>query len=229
MQLSNFNVIENTYDIVIMNGELHSPHDYSTRIDIQNDSRAIIIAPRANDIINLYCIHCSEESIEQTIIANFYEPNAQVNILGLYQGDDKQVFKITTQMNHATPHCTSKQIWKGVLKGHAKAVFDAKIIVQPQAQKTVAHLSNRNLLLSKTAEINTKPALEIYADDVKCSHGATIGCLDENALFYLRSRGISDSNARELLVQAFVNEIIDAISDESIKRYIQSKVSADVL
>lgn len=143
------------------------------------------------------------------IDVDFKESNATVDIHGLYQLTEKQTVDIQSTMNHFVPHCESKQIWRGVLRDSAKAKFDGKIIVHPDAQKTMANLSNKNLLLSKTAEVNTKPTLEIYADDVRCTHGATVGFLDHQALFYLRSRGIEESEARQMLVDAFVAEIAD--------------------
>src|SRR3989338_2288976 len=146
-----------------------------------------------------------------TININFNYENASVDIFGLYQIKNKQSVEIKTEINHFVPHCNSKQIWRGVLHDFAKANFEGKIIVAKDAQKTDAQLSNKNLLLSKSAEINTKPILEIYADDVKCSHGATVGFLDNEALFYLRSRGISENTAHEILVQGFINEVIHVI------------------
>jgi Fe-S cluster assembly protein SufD len=101
-------------------------------------------------------------------------------------------------------------------------VFNGKINVN--AQKSVAHLINRNLLLSQTAQVDTKPELEIYKDDVKCSHGATIGCLDPNAIFYLRSRGIDQQQAEQLLIEGFTLEVLAQLQDESLKKYIQSVV-----
>ncbi len=142
-----------------------------------------------------------------TIEVNFSAINAVLHIYGLYQLRDNQFADIKTTINHLVPQCESKQIWRGVLEDASKAIFEGKIIVHPNAQKTNAQLSNKNLLLSDNADINTKPTLEIYADDVKCSHGATVGFLDQDALFYLRSRGIDENRAREILVQAFIDEI----------------------
>lgn len=145
------------------------------------------------------------------IDVDFKQLQATVDIRGLYQLNEKQSVDIQTTMNHFVPHCESQQIWKGVLRDSAKARFDGKIIVHPNAQKTVANLSNKNLLLSKTTEVNTKPTLEIYADDVRCTHGATVGFLDNQALFYLRSRGIEKSEAHQMLVDAFVAEVTETI------------------
>ena len=117
----------------------------------------------------------------------------------------------TTRITHAAPHGTSREVYKSVIAGQARGVFQGKILVEQNAQKTDSHQLSRALLLSDQAEMDAKPELEIYADDVKCSHGTTIGDLDDDALFYLRSRGLNESEARALLIEAFVNELIDEI------------------
>ena len=115
------------------------------------------------------------------------------------------------------PHCTSNQLFKGILDDDATGSFNGKIHVSKDAQKTQAYQKNNNILLSPAARMNTKPHLEIYADDVKCSHGATIGQLDREAMFYLRSRGIGEKEARHLLMYAFANEIVSKIPDQPVK------------
>lgn len=166
------------------------------------------LLPPKNTFIQLLFIFDNEVCAKKyKIDVNFKQLNAGVNIRGLYQLNEKQSISVQTTMNHLVPHCESNQVWRGVLSDAAKAEFDGKIIVHPDAQKTIANLSNKNLLLSKKAEVNTKPTLEIYADDVRCMHGATVGFLDHQALFYLRSRGIEKSEARQMLVDAFVSEI----------------------
>ena len=118
-------------------------------------------------------------------------------------------------VEHASPHCESRQFYNGILDGQAHGVFHGRIIVHKDAQKTDAKQTNRNLLLSDDAQIDTKPQLEIYADDVKCTHGATIGQIEENALFYLRSRGIDEPSARKLLLLAFANECLDRMKEDA--------------
>jgi Fe-S cluster assembly protein SufD len=139
------------------------------------------------------------------------EEGAECELRGLFLGSGSRLVDNHTAVDHAVPHCTSRELYKGVLSGRSKGVFRGRVVVRPDAQKTDATQSNPNLLLGDRAEIDTKPQLEIYADDVKCSHGATVGQLDEDALFYLRSRGIGQDDARELLVRAFANEIIEAL------------------
>lgn len=141
---------------------------------------------------------------------------SQCDLQGIYIAKGKQHTDHYTCINHAVPHCYSHELYRGILMDKSRAVFNGKVIVQPDAQQTRAEQANHNLLLSSEAEIDTKPELEIYADDVQCTHGATVGQIDENALFYLKSRGIIDSIARQMLMQAFANEIISNISDDTI-------------
>jgi Fe-S cluster assembly protein SufD len=130
-------------------------------------------------------------------------------INGLFVGEGRQHLDNYMYVEHAKPHCSSRQFYNGILDGHAHGVFHGRIVVHKDAQKTDAKQTNRNLLLSDDAQIDTKPQLEIYADDVKCTHGATIGQIEENALFYLQSRGIDELSARRLLLLAFASECLD--------------------
>jgi Fe-S cluster assembly protein SufD len=132
---------------------------------------------------------------------------------------------ITLVVDHAVPSCESRETVKAVLDGEARGVFQAKVIVRPGAQKTDGRQLANGLLLSETAEFDAKPELEIYADDVKCNHGATSGALDDDMLFYLRSRGIPEAEAKSLLVLAFVGEIIDQISDEELHATLMARAS----
>ena len=136
---------------------------------------------------------------------------------GLYLGDGRRVVDNHTSIDHAMPYCNSHEIYKGILDGHSRGVFNGKIFVRQDAQKTDAKQTNRTLLLSEGAQINTKPQLEIFADDVKCTHGATVGQLNENQLFYLRARGIPLEDARALLVYAFAGEIVSRIKVEPVR------------
>jgi Fe-S cluster assembly protein SufD len=145
--------------------------------------------------------------------------NVASNMFGLYMIDGKSHVDNHTIADHLAPHSLSNELYKGILDENATGVFNGKIYVRQDAQKTNAYQQNRNVLLSDTASVNTKPQLEIWADDVKCSHGATTGKLDENALFYLRARGIKEKSAKALLVQAFGNEIIEKINFEPLKEY----------
>lgn len=133
---------------------------------------------------------------------------AECKLRGLYLPSNNQHMDYHTVINHNVAHTESDELFKGVIEGKGVAVFNGRVFVEKDAQKISANQSNKNILLSKTAEVYTKPELEIYADDVKCSHGATVGRLDEKALFYLRSRGIEKSKAERILLNAFIGDIV---------------------
>ncbi len=153
-------------------------------------------------------------------------PNAEAHISGAYLLSGDQHGDITTRVNHAVPDCVSREVFKGVIADKARGVFQGKIIVAEDAQKTDGHMLNKTLLLSDRAEMDAKPELEIYADDVKCSHGATTGQLDANQLFYLRARGIDEATARGLLMQSFLAEALLEVEDEQIRAVLQARVDA---
>ena len=138
--------------------------------------------------------------------------------------DGKQHVDNHTLVDHAQPNCYSNELYKGVLDGESTAVFNGKVMVRPDAQKTNAFQSNKTVLLNDGATINTKPQLEIFADDVKCSHGATTGRLDQKALFYLRSRGLNERSARALLTYAFAAEVVENVSLSPLAEILTEKV-----
>jgi Fe-S cluster assembly protein SufD len=146
-------------------------------------------------------------------------------INGLYMSTGRQHMDNYMKVEHASPHCDSRQFYNGVLDGRSRGVFHGRIIVHKDAQKTDAKQTNRNLLLSDSAQIDTKPQLEIYADDVKCTHGATIGQMDENAVFYLRSRGIDETSARDLLLSAFTSGTLESMQLTEIRNYCEGLVA----
>ena len=147
---------------------------------------------------------------------------AECSFNGLYLGTQRQHIDNHTRINHNKPHAISRELYKGILNDRARGVFQGRIYVEKEAQNTDSTMNNRNLLLSNQAEIDTKPQLEIYADDVKCGHGVTIGQLDEKSLFYLQSRGIDPESAKALLIVAFANEVIDQVESEPLKKYLRS-------
>ncbi len=152
-----------------------------------------------------------------TIHNRFTDSEASCELDGIYLAGDGQLTDIHLDVDHAVPHCDSRENFKGILHGAGKAVFDGLIQVQQHAQKSNAHLHNANLMLSRRAEIDTKPQLVILADDVQCSHGTTVGQLDPQALFYLRSRGLDESRARDLLCLGFASEVIERFTSESLR------------
>ncbi|HYD49770.1 MAG TPA: Fe-S cluster assembly protein SufD [Terriglobales bacterium] len=153
-------------------------------------------------------------------------PGSACTLDGLYLGNREQHLDHRTTIDHRQPHSTSRELYKGILDGHATGVFNGKVYVRPHALKSDAQQMNKNLLLSDDAEVDTKPQLEIFADDVKCSHGATIGRLDEDALFYLRARGVDSATARNLLIYAFANEMVGRIAVAPVRAQLEALLEA---
>ena len=153
---------------------------------------------------------------------------ADATIDGIYIARDGQHLDQVTRIDHAVAKAKSNQLFKGVLGGKSRAAFQGNVIVRPDAQKTDARQANHTLLLSRQAEIDTKPELEIYADDVKCAHGATVGELDAAQLHYLKSRGISESEARALLIEAFVAEVAETLGDETVREHVLAAIRAAI-
>jgi Fe-S cluster assembly protein SufD len=163
------------------------------------------------------------------IVSTLAGEGAECTLDGLYVADADMLVDTHTTIDHAMPHCPSHELYKGILTGRARAVFNGKIIVRQDAQKTNAKQTNKALLLSDEAQINTKPQLEIFADDVKCTHGAAIGQLDEDAMFYMQARGIAFLEARNLLIHAFAGEVLDGVREEVVReramRLLEDKLS----
>lgn len=161
---------------------------------------------------------------------HFYIDGPQVvsNLNGLYIPGEDQLMDTHSVVDHRMPHSESNELYKGVLMGNAMGVFNGKIFVRPDAQKTNAFQSCKNVLASDRATMNTKPQLEIWADDVKCSHGTTTGQLSDEALFYMRSRGISKATAQTLLLLAFVQQVIDKLGNEQIRTELSDKIVSKI-
>ena len=164
-----------------------------------------------------YSIALGGALVRNDVNATLEGEGIECTLNGLYMVTDRQHVDNHTRIDHLRPHCSSRELYKGVLDGRARGVFNGKIYVHKPAQKTDARQTNKNLLLSENALINTKPQLEIYADDVKCTHGSTVGQLDKDAIFYLRSRGIGLGAARSLLTYAFASDIVNRIKVEAIR------------
>ena len=152
-------------------------------------------------------------------------PEAQVALNGLYLPRGRQHLDNPTTIEHAAPHCTSRELYKGVVDGHGRGIFDGHIVVRPGAMKTDASQTNKNLLLSASAQAYTRPRLEIFADDVKCAHGATVGQLDDEALYYLRTRGIPQQVARNLLTYAFASEMLELIQVPPLRSRVRQMLA----
>lgn len=149
----------------------------------------------------------------------------ETHLNGLYLTSGNQVVDNHTLVDHRKPNCNSNELYKGIIEDKSSATFNGKIYVRKDAQKTNAFQSNKNILLSDDGTINTKPQLEIYADDVKCSHGTSTGKLDSDKIFYLRARGLSETSAKKLLMHAFASEVVDTITIEELREYVEEKIS----
>jgi Fe-S cluster assembly protein SufD len=166
--------------------------------------------------------------VRNDVVAILDGEGGDCTLNGLYLADRERLIDNHTQIDHAKPHCGSHEVYKGILGGKAKAVFNGKIIVRPDAQKTDAKQTNRALLLSDDATINTKPQLEIFADDVKCTHGAAIGQLDDDAIFYLRTRGLTFAEARDMLIHAFAGQILERVKVEPLRQALETELFAQL-
>ena len=179
-------------------------------------------AEKSNVLINGITLH--NGTTRNNYRMTFSGEHAEAHLCGMAIADKKQSVDNHTFIDHAVPHCTSNELFKYVLNDSSTGSFSGRILVREGAQKTSAYQTNRNLCATKEAHMYTKPQLEIYADDVKCSHGATVGQLDENALFYLRSRGIPEAEARMLLMFAFTNDVIENVRMDALKDRLRQLV-----
>jgi Fe-S cluster assembly protein SufD len=162
--------------------------------------------------------------VRNNITAVLDAEGSECTLNGLTLSTGTQIIDNHTAIDHAKPHCNSHELYKAILDGGSKGVFNGKIFVRKDAQKTDAKQTNKTLLLSDDATINTKPQLEIFADDVKCTHGATIGQLDDEQLFYLRSRGIDLAAARDILTFAFAGDVINRITIEPLRQQVEKMI-----
>jgi Fe-S cluster assembly protein SufD len=183
------------------------------------------IQQESNSRVNCFTLSLNGKAIRNNLQLSLDGEGIDSHMYGLYLLTGDTLADNHTVADHRKPNSVSNELYKGVMDGSSKGVFNGKIYVRPQAQKTNAFQSNRNILLSDKATVNTKPQLEIWADDVKCSHGCTSGQLDEEALFYMQSRGISKDSARAFLLYAYAGEVIEKISNETIRNYIDNLVS----
>ena len=181
-----------------------------------------------NATVSSHSISLGGKIVRNDVAAVLDGEGAEVTLNGLYLADGDRLVDNHTSIDHAKAHCPSHEVYKGILGGKARAVFNGKIIVRQDAQKTDAKQTNRALLLSDDASINTKPQLEIFADDVKCTHGAAIGQLDDDAIFYLRARGLTYLEARDMLIHAFAGEILDRVKIEPLRRALERELYAQL-
>jgi len=197
---------------------------------IQNEGKNVIeVSTIEADIqkdstFNSVNISLSGDMVRNNLNLNLVGSNSEGNMYGIYLLNGKTHVDNHTNVDHTIPHAESNELYKGILADQSRGVFNGKIFVRQDAQKTNAFQQNNNILLSEDATVNTKPQLEIWADDVKCSHGCTVGQLDEEALFYLQARGIDKLQAKGLLLHAFAGEVLEKIKTESFREYCDSLI-----
>jgi Fe-S cluster assembly protein SufD len=179
---------------------------------------------KRGSVFTIYTVTTGVSLVRNDVNTVLDDENCETHLYGLYLTEDNQHVDNHTLIDHAKPRCLSNELYKGVLDGKSYAVFNGKVFVRPDAQKTNAYQSNKNILLSKDATVDTKPQLEIFADDVKCSHGATVGQLEDEPVFYLRSRGISEEMARSLLIRAFANDVFEEIKIDEVREHLNDLI-----
>ncbi|MCU0888654.1 MAG: Fe-S cluster assembly protein SufD [Rubritepida sp.] len=202
-----------------------------SHVRIQREGRAafqlatVLAAVDAGGTYDNFTLSAGGRLVRNEIHAALRGPRAACHMNGVQLAADGQHADTTTFLDHAAPDCASRQTYKTVLAGRSRGVFQGKILVRQAAQRTDGYQMNQTLLLSDTAEIDAKPQLEIYADDVKCSHGATVGALDEAQLFYLRARGIPAAEARSMLIEAFLTEAVEGVADPLARAALDEAVA----
>ncbi len=212
---NNFTQIKCDKNSKIEYNKIQNNHLASKLIDCMN------VFQKKDSVCNINTLIFGGEFVRNNLNFEQNGENCESNMSGLSLLDNDQIADNHTFVDHKTPNCKSNEMYKGIYLGRSKGVFNGKIMVRPDAQKIDAFQSNNNLLLSDYSSIDSKPQLEIYADDVKCSHGCTIGQLDEDALFYMRSRGVAKKEAKAILTYAFTSEVIDNISIPELKNLTQ--------
>jgi Fe-S cluster assembly protein SufD len=205
----------------------------NAKLDVYTDQRetdnayhmaAMSIHLQRNSTFRSRAVTLGGKLVRNDITAVLGGEGAHVALDGCYLVDGDRLVDNHTTIDHATPHCTSHELYKGILDGKSRAVFNGRIIVREDAQKTDAKQTNRALLLSDDAQVNSNPQLEIFADDVKCTHGAAIGQLDEEALFYLRARGLTERDARDMLIHAYAGEVLEGIAIDALRLQLEREL-----
>jgi len=205
----------------------HAVLDYAT---LQHESAsayhvgAIYLQAHRSATCSLHAIDTGAALARHDVVAVLNGEGVDCTLSGLYLADGQRLVDNHTTIDHAQPHCTSREVYNGILAERAHGVFNGKIVVRPDAQKTDAKQTNRALLLSEDAQIHTTPQLEIFANDVKCTHGAAVGQLDDEALFYLRSRGLGAAQARQLLIHAFAADVLTRLRLEPVRARIEERL-----
>lgn len=170
------------------------------------------------------CFQLNGSILRNNVNIRLYGENIETHLNGFYMLNGTELYDNHTLVDHLFPHCESSETYRGILAGKSTGVFNGKVFVHRDAQKTNGYQSNNNILLSDDATMNSKPELEIYADDVRCSHGSTTGQLDEEAVFYLRARGLDEFGATSLLLTAFASDVLQAVSNENLRDMLEEKI-----
>ncbi|HLG36264.1 MAG TPA: Fe-S cluster assembly protein SufD [Bacteroidia bacterium] len=241
MKISNIVVSKDKLSEIFVNSQVEVFADENSSIEfdvLQNENAKSFhingthVYQSANSKFSFNTVSLGGSILRNKLHIKLDGTNCETHMHGLYVAADSQLIDNHTAVYHSKPNCNSNQLYKGIIGGKAHGVFNGKIMVEKDAQKTNAYQSNKNILLSNAAVVNTKPQLEIFADDIKCTHGATTGQMDDESLFYLRSRGINENNAKALLNLAFADDVLNKISDEKFRKYIhflvEQKLKNDV-
>ncbi|OIR23388.1 MAG: Fe-S cluster assembly protein SufD [Marine Group III euryarchaeote CG-Epi3] len=188
----------------------------------------VLVKQKKDSIFSSYNYSNAKKLVRKDFIVELKERGSHCDLRGVYLADKDNHIDHHTIIEHEEEHCTSNELYKGILSGKSTGVFNGRIHVHNAAQKTDAIQSNQNILLSDNAIIHTKPELEIYADDVKCTHGATVGQLDEKGIFYLRARGIKRKDAQKMMMRAYVGEVLTGIKNDTTKNTLLEKIIANI-
>ena len=203
-------------DAILKNFKLDSSSNKNVKYSFNN------IDQESNSVSETFILSCGSEFIKNEINCNLNGNFSSAFVNGIFYLEKQKQHEIRTKINHMTENTKSYQLIKSVLDDESKSVYQGKIYVDSNAQKTDGYQLSKAILLNENTEFNAKPELEIYADDVKCSHGSASGNLDENSIFYLRSRGLNYNEARSLLINGFLLEVIEKITDTQIKNFIKN-------
>ena len=224
------------------NASERSLHNHVTEILVGQNARLEfnIVQEIANgNLVNTTEVHCQRDSnfttntfqlsaklLRNNLNVRLKGENCETHLNGFYMLNGNELFDNHTLVDHIVPNCQSNEVYRGILAGKSTGVFNGKVFVHRDAQKTNGYQQNNNILLSDDANMNSKPELEIYADDVKCSHGSTTGQLDDDAIFYLRARGLDEFGAIALLLTAFASEVLKNVSNEELSSVLEEKIQA---
>jgi len=219
-QVTEFIVNDNAIveHVRIQDEQLHAFHISTMSVNIETSSN-----------FSSYNINFGGSFVRNNVNAKFNGGFAECRLNGLYVTQGSQFVDNHTSIDHAKPNCLSNELYKGILNDTSRGVFNGKVFVRQDAQKTNAYQQNKNILLSNDALVNTKPQLEIFADDVKCSHGATVGQLDKDQLFYLKARGIQETEAKAILIYAFASDVVHSISMLQVRDHLEALLAEKLL